>query len=193
MPHSKYMFITLLALALIGAPAVALAADQPAPAKAAKADKAAKPSKNLLLTIDSDPEFQDFYHLLHAAGVAKTLHESGKVYTVFVPDEAAIARYGKTALTELLKPKNKIALRDLVLRHIVPGRLVLADFAGKKLTQSTLGGGVLELDGQNPERLTVSGITLEPIARSASNGLLYRLDAVLPPLAATGKSLPLAH
>lgn len=154
------------------------------PAAVGKATKA-KERKNLLQTIDAQPELQNFYHLIFAAGVDKALANSGNAYTVFAPDEAAFARFGKNELAELLKPKNKTKLRDMVLLHVAPGRIPLADFAGKQLNQSTLGGGTLVLNGRNPERLLANNAVIEPIAIPADNGVIYRIDTLLIPEAGT--------
>src|SRR3546814_4493753 len=64
--------------------------------------------------------------IFDAAGLADTLGAAGP-FTVFAPTDAAFGRLAPGTLDALLLPENKPALTKLVIYHVVPGRLTVAD------------------------------------------------------------------
>lgn len=177
----KILFIIFLVALGAGVPAVAEnpVAAKPLATTKAKPGTPAKP-QNLFAVIESRQDLQKFSHLLAAANIAEYLPKD-KDYTVFVPDDAAFGRFPRDILAELLQPKNKARLRDWALGHIAPGRIALADFSGKTVAQSSLAGTLLQLDGQNPERLLIGQAKLTLPLVPFANGTIYIIDAVLPP------------
>jgi IMP dehydrogenase len=85
--------------------------------------------------------FKTLAAALGAADLVGTLKGDGP-FTVFAPTDDAFAKLPAGTVEELLKPENKDKLRDILLLHVVPGKVAAADVV--KLTEAkTAGGGTL--------------------------------------------------
>ena len=60
---------------------------------------------------------------LEAAGLVEALKGAGP-FTLFAPTDEAFAALPKGTLESLLLPENKERLRDILMHHVVPGRLI---------------------------------------------------------------------
>ena len=60
---------------------------------------------------------------LEAAGLVEALKAAGP-FTLFAPTDEAFAALPKGTLESLLLPENKEKLRDILMHHVVPGRLI---------------------------------------------------------------------
>src|SRR3546814_5445376 len=72
-------------------------------------------------------------------------------FTVFAPTDAAFGRLAPGTLDALLLPENKPALTKLVIYHVVPGRLTVADLEAR----IAAGGGTATLTTVEGEPLTL--------------------------------------
>src|SRR3546814_336913 len=88
--------------------------------------------------------------IFDAAGLADTLGAAGP-FTVFAPTDAAFGRLAPGTLDALLLPENKPALTKLVIYHVVPGRLTVADLEAR----IAAGGGTATLTTVEGEPLTL--------------------------------------
>lgn len=61
-------------------------------------------------------------------------------FTAFAPTDAAFKKLPKGTLASLLKPKNKDKLVKILTYHIVPGKVMAADIAGKTMAVATVEG-----------------------------------------------------
>ena len=134
--------------------------------------------KDIVETATELGTFNTFIKLLADAGLSETLKGPGP-FTVFAPSDDAFAKVPAATMAAL--NKDKAALRNVLLYHVVAGKVMAADVA--KLT----GKGAKTVQG-NEARITAAGdqvmigtahITRADIA--ASNGVIHIVDAVLIP------------
>ena len=113
-----------------------------------------------------------------AADLAGALSGPGQL-TVFAPTDEAFAKLPAGTVEELLKPKNKAKLADILKYHVIAGRVPLAK-ALELREGATLQGAKLQAtftDG----RVLIGGATLLQADLEASNGLVHVIDQVLLP------------
>ncbi len=129
-----------------------------------------------------------FVALIRAAGMQPVL-EGREPYTVLAPTGAALDALPPGTLERLQQPAARAELTGLLRRHILPGTVTQADLlaavkgaggtatlasmAGDPLTVSQEGGALRIADSNTSARL------VGPESR-ASNGVIHRIDAVLP-------------
>ncbi len=124
-----------------------------------------------------------FLAALRAADRVGLLRGPGPL-TLFAPGDDAFAQLPEGTLDALLRPENVEQLRALLLRHIVPGRLTLADLPRGDL--ETLGGDRLAVRGEKgarrpacPPSPTVGGAQIVRADLTTTNGVLHVIDRVL--------------
>ena len=125
--------------------------------------------------------FKTLAAALGAADLVGTLKGDGP-FTVFAPTDDAFAKLPAGTVEELLKPENKDKLRDILLLHVVPGKVAAADVV--KLTEAkTAGGGTLTVSATDGVKVgTASGsATVVKTDIPAKNGLIHVIDSVLLP------------
>jgi ribosomal small subunit protein bTHX len=151
----------------------AAAAPAPAPAAPKMAD--------IVDTAVGAGAFKTLAAALGAAGLVDTMKSAGP-FTVFAPTDAAFAKLPAGTVEELLKPENKDQLRDILLLHVVPGKVAAADVV--KLSEAkTAGGGTLSISATDGVKVgTASGsATVVKTDIPAKNGLIHVIDSVLLP------------
>ena len=117
-----------------------------------------------------------------AAGLVETLKGTGP-FTVFAPTDDAFAKLPEGTVENLLKPENKDTLVSILTYHVVPGKVMSADIAGKALHVTTVQGADVAVDATNG--VTVGGATVVTADIEATNGVIHVIDAVImPPTAA---------
>jgi uncharacterized surface protein with fasciclin (FAS1) repeats len=117
-----------------------------------------------------------------AAGLGETLKGTGP-FTVFAPTDEAFAKLPAGTVENLLKPENKDTLVSILTYHVVPGKVMSADIAGKALHVKTVQGADVAIDATTG--VTVGGATVVSADIEATNGVIHVIDAVImPPTAA---------
>jgi uncharacterized surface protein with fasciclin (FAS1) repeats len=127
--------------------------------------------------------FKTLAKALEAAGLVETLKGKGP-FTVFAPSDEAFEKLPSGTLDNLLKPENKEKLKAILLTHVVPGDLLIADV--KKIKEAKTAGGVnLEVThhlltgvhiGTAKEMVHVQNSDIH-----ASNGVIHVIDKVILP------------
>ena len=115
-----------------------------------------------------------------AAGLVDTLKGEGP-FTVFAPTDDAFAALPAGTVETLVKPENKAQLTAILLLHVLPGKVMSTDIAGKTLDPATAGGATVHVDGTNG--VTVDGAKVVTADIACSNGVIHVIDAVLLPKA----------
>jgi uncharacterized surface protein with fasciclin (FAS1) repeats len=137
--------------------------------------------KDIVDTAVSAGSFKTLATALQAAGLVDALKGAGP-YTVFAPTDAAFAKLPAGTLDNLLKPENKDKLKDVLLYHVVSGKIMAADIKGEA-SPKTLEGAALAVKS-NAGGVTVNGAKVTSADIGASNGVIHVIDAVvLPPTA----------
>ena len=83
--------------------------------------------------------FKTLVTAVKAAGLFDTLKGKGP-FTVFAPNDAAFAKLTAGTVENLLKPENKNKLVAILTYHVLPGKVMSKDIAGKKMMVKTVEG-----------------------------------------------------
>jgi len=174
---SKKLFSAVVALvvilSIVGASSVAFAQTQTTTATA-------KPTQTIAQIAESNTNFTTLVSLLKTANLTNVLSGPGN-YTVFAPDNAAFAKVNASTLANL--QKNKTALTNLLLYHIVPAKLLANNFTGSG-TLTTLNGLSLPYSVSGTT-IMVGNATITKKDINATNGVIDEIDTVLTPPSAT--------
>lgn len=185
-----------LALGLVATPAVAKdcpyaqrsaqqAAHQSArftPAHMTVAAAATPAARNTIVDVAVAGKFNTLVAAVQAAGLVDTLNGPGP-FTVFAPTDEAFAALPPGTVERLLRPENKAELVRLLTYHVVPGRVLAADLAGRTSRPATVAGARLSIDGRQGVAINTARVIAADVA--ASNGVVHVIDRVLLPPAQT--------
>ena len=115
---------------------------------------------------------------VEAAGLVETLKGEGP-FTVFAPTDEAFAALPAGTVDTLLLPENKDQLVAILTYHVVPGKVMSADLAGKELAVATVNGAEVAIDAT--DGVSVNGANVVTADIEASNGVVHVIDAVIMP------------
>lgn len=142
-------------------------------------DRVILPSdKNIVETAQSAGSFGTLLAAAKAAGLVDALTAKGPI-TVLAPSDDAFAKLPAGTVQSLLRPENREQLKQVLLYHVIDGR-VYADDAIKAGRAATLQGGTIaaRIDGG---RLMINGAGVVANDIEASNGVIHVIDRVLIP------------
>jgi len=123
-------------------------------------------------------DFKTLVRAAEAAGLIETLGSKGP-FTLFAPTDEAFAKVDKNALADLLKPENKAKLRNVLLYHVVSGK-VNAATATTLTSAEAVNGQRLDFKLKGGS-LTIDGAKVTATDLNASNGVIHVIDTVLMP------------
>jgi uncharacterized surface protein with fasciclin (FAS1) repeats len=122
--------------------------------------------------------FKTLVAAVTAAGLGETLKGAGP-FTVFAPNDAAFAKLPAGTVESLVKPENKDKLAAILTLHVLSGKVLASDVAGKKLSPKSVQGEELHVDGTSG--VTVSGATVVAADVACTNGVIHVIDTVILP------------
>lgn len=130
----------------------------------------------------ADGRFTTLVTAIQAAGLAETLSGEGP-FTVFAPTDDAFAALPAGTLDNLLLPENKQQLADILLYHVVPGKVMAADVAGLdgKMADTALEGKQIGIKVDMSNVYLNENVKVIVTDIEASNGVIHVVDAVLLP------------
>ena len=79
----------------------------------------------------------------------------------------------------LLKPENKDQLIAVLTYHVVPGKIMSADIAGKTAEVATVQGSTLSVDATNGVKVDNATVVTADI--ETDNGVIHVIDQVVLP------------
>jgi uncharacterized surface protein with fasciclin (FAS1) repeats len=120
--------------------------------------------------------FQTLVAAVTAAGLADTLSGSGP-FTVFAPTDDAFAKLPAGTIDALLADPSG-ALTDILLYHVVAGKVMAADVVNLS-SAKTVGGQTLAIDTSAGVKVDGANVILTDIL--ASNGVIHVIDTVMIP------------
>jgi uncharacterized surface protein with fasciclin (FAS1) repeats len=129
-------------------------------------------------TAAANGQFSTLVAAVQAAGLVDTLKSEGP-FTVFAPTDAAFAALPEGTVENLLKPENKDQLIAVLTYHVVPGKVMAADIAGKSLQVASVQGSELSIDATDGVKVDNANVVMADI--ETSNGVIHVLDAVVLP------------
>ncbi len=163
-PIRKYIAFAFMAVALALSSTVALAGGHGA--------------KDIVDTAAANENFSTLVAAVKAAGLVETLKGDGP-FTVFAPTNAAFAKLPEGTVENLLKPENKEQLVAVLTYHVLPGKVMAADIAGKELSPKTVQGSTVDIDATNGVKIDGATVTTADI--ETSNGVIHVIDTVILP------------
>ena len=135
-------------------------------------------AKDIVDTAVAAGSFNTLAAALKAAGLVDTLKGKGP-FTVFAPTDEAFAKVPAATLAAL--GKDKAALKNVLLYHVVAGKVMAAD--ALKLA----GKGAKTVEGQEAKITVMGGVPMINQAHIvttdiiAKNGVIHVIDAVILP------------
>lgn len=135
-------------------------------------------SDNIPATAAKAGTFKTLVTAAKAAGLVDAL-SSDRPLTVFAPTDEAFARLPEGTVESLLKPENIGQLKQILLYHVVEGR-VYSDQALKLEEAPSLAGPMLKILANNKGAF-INDSKLTALNIEASNGVIHVIDAVLLP------------
>lgn len=142
-------------------------------AKPAAAEKA-----DIVDTAVGAGSFNTLVAAVTAAELVETLKGEGP-FTVFAPTDEAFAALPEGTVEDLLKPENKDQLVAVLTYHVVPGKVMSGDIAGKTMDVATVQGGNLAVDATDGVKINDANVVTADI--EASNGVIHVIDKVVLP------------
>ena len=173
---TPFLSVLLIAVFVLAACAPA-ATPTPAPKPTATSEPAPKPM-DIVDTAVADGRFKTLAAALTAAGLVDTLKGAGP-FTVFAPTDEAFAKLPAGTLDELLKPENKQKLSDILLYHVVSGKVMAADVTSLTSATTVLGKDVTVKVDMGNVYINESKVVITDI--ETSNGVIHVIDSVLLP------------
>jgi uncharacterized surface protein with fasciclin (FAS1) repeats len=176
-----FVFVVLaLVLAACGTPAT------PAPEPTAMPEPTAVPTempempKTIVDIAVEDGRFTTLVAAVQAAGLADTLSSEGP-FTVFAPTDDAFAKLPEGTVEALLA--DIPALTDILLYHVVPGKVMAADVVGQdgQSAETALAGSSINIKVDGDKVILNDNVNVIITDIEASNGVIHVVDAVLLP------------
>jgi uncharacterized surface protein with fasciclin (FAS1) repeats len=122
--------------------------------------------------------FNTLVAAVKAAGLVETLQGPGP-FTVFAPTDEAFARLPAGTVENLLKPENKSKLVAILTYHVVPGKVMSKDIAGKKTMAKSVEGSEIDVDATSGVKVDNAKVIKADI--ETSNGVIHVIDTVIMP------------
>ena len=146
------------------------------PEPAAKVD--AMIENDIVDTAVADGRFTTLAAALEAAGLIDTLKSEGP-FTVFAPTDDAFAKLPAGTVESLLLPENLEKLQQILLYHVVPGKLIAADVPYTKTAETAAGIPVRFTVVDGKAYINDAEIVLTDIV--TANGVIHVIDSVILP------------
>jgi transforming growth factor-beta-induced protein len=145
--------------------------------------------KDIVDTAVADGRFTTLVAAVTAAELVDTLKGEGP-FTVFAPTDDAFAKLPAGTIEELLKPESKQALTDILLYHVVSGKVMAADVVGLTSATTVLGKDVAIKVDMGNVYINDAQVIITDI--ETSNGIIHVIDTVILPPAELGTIVDIA-
>ena len=134
---------------------------------------------DIVETASEAGSFQTLLTAAEAAGLVDTLKSEGP-FTVFAPTDEAFAKLPEGTVEDLLKPENQDQLKAILTYHVVSGKTMSSDIAGKELEVKTVQGETIAIDASDGT-VMVDDATVVQADIETDNGVIHVIDTVLMP------------
>lgn len=142
----------------------------------AHAEDSKKSTKDIVVTAIEAGNFKTLAAALTEAGLIETLQSEGP-FTVFAPTDEAFAKLPKGTVESLLKDKE--ALTNILLYHVVSGKVMSGDVVKLNSAETIQGSSVKikVVDG----KVMINDAQVISADVNASNGVIHVIDTVILP------------
>lgn len=175
MRHWRLFVGALVSMALIiGVSAAVLSAGE-----GAEGTEAKKP--DIVDTLIKAENCSTLLGAVKAAELVETLKGEGP-FTIFAPTNAAWEKMPEERRAKLLSPDSeagKERLSELLLNHVVTGKIMAADLTGRETLGTQAGFDVKIL--QKEDKVLFGNATITQTDIECSNGVIHLIDAVVRP------------
>jgi uncharacterized surface protein with fasciclin (FAS1) repeats len=181
MKRNSLFVMLFVAFTLVLAACAPAATPTPAPEPTALPEPTTMPEPELADIVDTavaDGRFTTLVAAVQAAELVDALKGEGP-FTVFAPTDDAFAALPEGTVEELLKPENKQALTDILLYHVVEGKVMAADVTGLESATTLLGKDIAIKVDMGSVYINDAKVIITDI--ETSNGVIHVIDAVLLP------------
>lgn len=134
--------------------------------------------KDIVDTAVSAGSFETLVTAVKAAGLVETLKGDGP-FTVFAPTDEAFAKLPAGTVETLLKPENRNQLVAILTYHVVPGKIMSGDIAGKVADVKTVQGQSVKVNAMSGVMVDAANVIKADI--ETSNGVIHVIDSVIMP------------
>lgn len=119
-----------------------------------------------------------FSSAIVAAGLVSRLRSSGP-FTVFVPTDDAFARLAEHTLEDLLRPKNRSDLLEILTYHMLPGKRLAREVIKSSSAWTVQGAGMTVRFTEG--RMHVNNAEVIRADIECTNGVMHLIDTVMIP------------
>ena len=141
-------------------------------------DSVILPPKDIVDIAVADGRFTTLTAALEAAGLVETLKGTGP-FTVFAPTDDAFAKLPAGTVEELLKPEKLEALKNILLYHVVEGRVRADAVVSLESAKTVLGQDLVIKIEDGKVYINDAQVIITDI--EALNGVIDVIDTVLLP------------
>ena len=142
-------------------------------------NSAAVKAADIVDTAVAAGSFKTLVAAVQAAGLVETLKGTGP-FTVFAPTDEAFAKLPAGTVEDLLKAENKDKLVAVLTYHVVPGKVMASNIAGKKTMAKTVEGSDATIDATG-DAVMIDGAKVVTADIAADNGVIHVIDTVIMP------------
>ncbi len=135
-------------------------------------------AKDIIDIAVENGSFKTLVAAVQAADLVEALKGEGP-FTVFAPTDEAFAALPQGTVENLLKSENQQKLKSILTYHIIPGKVMSGDIAGKTMEVETAEGSTVIIDSTDGGKIDDANIVTTDI--EASNGVIHVIDAVIMP------------
>ncbi len=136
------------------------------------------PPIDIVETAVADGRFTTLVAALEAADLVETLKGEGP-FTVFAPTDDAFAKLPAGTVEDLLKPENLETLKNILLYHVVEGKVMASDVVTLESAETVLGQEVTVRVEDGKVFINDAEVIITDI--ETYNGLIHVIDSVLLP------------
>ncbi|QCR25210.1 hypothetical protein C1N53_21165 [Pontibacter sp. SGAir0037] len=146
---------------------------------------------DILELVDKSSNLSTFSKLIKAAELEPAL-QTGGPFTVFAPTNEAFANLPAGELENLLKPENKMELRQVLASHFLAAKVSSAQFNNnqriglsddQEIVIGVANAGTGAGTAAAANNITIGGATIVKPNVEASNGMVHVVDAIIQPTA----------
>ena len=135
-------------------------------------------NKTIAQKAAKDRDLSTLVSALKAAGLVDVLQGKGP-FTVFAPTNEAFAKLPDGVLQSLLKPENKQKLKNILLYHVITGKVMSKDVQPGDVKAAN--GDEIKITTDNGTVMLNGNAKVTKVDIKAKNGVIHVIDHVLIP------------
>ena len=177
------LLIASLVLAACAPAATPMPTQPPAPTATPVPPTEAPVALDIVDTAVADGRFTTLVAAVQAAGLVDTLKGEGP-FTVFAPTDDAFAKLPAGTVEDLLKPENLETLKNILLYHVVSGKVMASDVVtlDGKSADTALADNALNITVSDGKVFLNDNVEVIITDIETANGVIHVIDTVLLPL-----------